>query len=200
MVVKSLLPDRKPNPFCRCPFHLIDYRRYRRGGYWPPVRVGIDLQQQMNVVRHNHEFFNGYHRITLRNLADAPADCIATGCQRHILRAVDDSACIRPKKVLSMICTDGDKVSICCAVVILCQTISFAGRQFHKYHHVGGRPMAAPTLGGVLAGGQWPPLQSRFTAPSARWSRRCGGYSSLRRETYSNPGLRCRRRRWACRR
>ena len=58
MIVKPFLLNRKACFFRNNSLCLINYHRYRRGGHWPPVRACIDLQQQMDVVWHDHILIN----------------------------------------------------------------------------------------------------------------------------------------------
>lgn len=51
------------------PFELLHYSGDRRGDHWSSVSIGIDLQQQMNVVGHNNVVVNGYGGVVLGNLA-----------------------------------------------------------------------------------------------------------------------------------
>ena len=47
---------------------MSDHRRNRRGGNLPPVLVGIDGQNHMDMVRHNTIFIYGNHRVMFRDL------------------------------------------------------------------------------------------------------------------------------------
>ena len=60
MVIKGLLPDSLAGLFCDASFELLYDPGHRRGGLRPPVRIGLDCQQQMDMIGHNTVCFDKY--------------------------------------------------------------------------------------------------------------------------------------------
>ena len=69
VVVKKLLPNGMTDLFGNDPFELLHYSGDRRGDHRSSVSIGIDLQQQMNVVGHNSVVINGYGGVVIGNIA-----------------------------------------------------------------------------------------------------------------------------------
>lgn len=126
MIVEAFLPYRPACPLRGISLHLLDDRRYSRPRQCPSTIVCTDLQQQMNMIGHDHIVFHFNGIITLRNLRNCILHDPAPGRKLSILR-------IFPKKIHTVPGANRNKVRGRFPVIEMRQSVRFSLWPCHRY-------------------------------------------------------------------
>ena len=89
--------------------------------------MSFDLEQQMDVIRHDHILIHRDRRITDGNLLDGMICELSVRRKLHILRTSDARPYILPEQVFTVFGAKSDKIGTWGAVFVFRQAEIFAG-------------------------------------------------------------------------
>ena len=135
MIVERFLPNRWTDFFRNNAFPLLNNCLDRRGDHWSPVGIRMNLQQQVDMVRHYHIMIHRNCRVIFGDIPNGSIyDHPVWGKVRRG-RATNGRPYGVPEDTPVILCANGDKISTRCTVIIAGDAVLFPFRTlcFHPF-------------------------------------------------------------------